>query len=90
MTSFSATDAKNKFGFVLDAAQREPVTITKQGRQVAVVLSQVDYERLVELESKALRAELVKGIESGDAGELDVARIIGKFANKEKRTPPGA
>jgi prevent-host-death family protein len=83
MTSFSATDAKNKFGVVLDAAQRAPVTITKQGRQVAVVLSQADYEHLVELETIALRAELVKGIESGDAGEFDVARIIGKVAKKK-------
>ena len=46
MKTFSALDAKNRFGQLLDAAQREPVTITKQGRPAAVMLSVGDYERI--------------------------------------------
>lgn len=50
MRSVSAKEAKDGFGALLDAAQREPVTITKKGRAVAVVLSKEDFERLEALE----------------------------------------
>jgi prevent-host-death family protein len=46
MQHLSATDAKQTFSALLDMAQREPVIITKQSREVAVVLSIQDYERL--------------------------------------------
>lgn len=46
MRYVSATDAKQRFAALLDAAQREPVTIRKQNREVAVVLSRADYERM--------------------------------------------
>jgi antitoxin Phd len=46
MRSFSATDAKQRLGEVLDAAQREPVVIRRQNRDVAVLLSPQDYDRL--------------------------------------------
>jgi len=34
----TATDAKNKFGQVLEMAQAEPVAIQKNGRDVAYVV----------------------------------------------------
>jgi prevent-host-death family protein len=46
MRYVSATDAKQRFAAILDAAQREPVTIKRQNREVAVVLSPADYRRL--------------------------------------------
>ncbi|KKB11488.1 hypothetical protein VE25_12340 [Devosia geojensis] len=46
MSTITATDAKNKFGQVLEEAQREPVRIQKNGRDVAVLLSAAEYERL--------------------------------------------
>jgi prevent-host-death family protein len=48
MSVINATDAKNKFGQVLDAAQSEPVRIQKNGRDVAVVVSADQYRKLVE------------------------------------------
>lgn len=45
MKTYTALDAKNRFGQLLDAAQREPVTVTKQGRASVVVMSIQDYER---------------------------------------------
>lgn len=47
MAEMTATDAKNKFGQVLDMAQAEPVRIQKNGRDVAVVLSAEQYAALV-------------------------------------------
>ena len=49
MRYVSATDAKQSFATVLDAAQREPVVIRRQKRDVAVILSMAEYEKLTRL-----------------------------------------
>jgi prevent-host-death family protein len=41
-----ATEAKNRLGAILDDAQREPIVTRRQDRDIAVVLSMADYERL--------------------------------------------
>jgi prevent-host-death family protein len=46
MRHVSASEAKQTLSAILDAAQREPVVIQKQRRDIAVVLSMRDYERL--------------------------------------------
>jgi antitoxin Phd len=46
MKIISASDAKNKFGQLLDMARTEPVRVQKQGRDVAVVLSPQEFQRL--------------------------------------------
>ena len=46
MKSVAATEAKNRLGAILDEAQREPIVIRRQNRDIAVVLSMADYERL--------------------------------------------
>ena len=49
MRSISATEAKQRLAALLDAAQREPVVIRRQNRDVAVVMSAAEYERLRDL-----------------------------------------
>jgi prevent-host-death family protein len=46
MKTVSATDAKQRFAALIDAAQREPVLIRRQDRDVAVVLSAEEYDRI--------------------------------------------
>jgi prevent-host-death family protein len=46
MKTVAATEAKNRLGAILDEAQREPIVIRRQDRDIAVVLSMADYERL--------------------------------------------
>lgn len=46
MQYISATDAKQRLAALLDAAQREPVVIRRQNRDIAVVLSPREYDRL--------------------------------------------
>ena len=46
MKSVSATDAKQRLAALLDAAQREPVVIRRQNRDVAVVMSAEEYDRM--------------------------------------------
>jgi antitoxin Phd len=52
--SWSVQDAKNRFSEVLEAARREPQTVTKHGRPAVVVLAAEEYDRLQHL--KALKA----------------------------------
>ena len=46
MRYVSASEAKQRLAALLDAAQREPVTIRRRNRDVAVVVSSADYQRL--------------------------------------------
>ena len=46
MRYVSATEAKQRFATLLDAVQREPVTIRRQNREVAVVISPKDFRQL--------------------------------------------
>ena len=46
MRYVSASEAKQRFAALLDTVQREPVTIRRQNREVAVVISPIDFRRL--------------------------------------------
>ena len=48
MAEMTATDAKNKFGQLLEMARTEPVRIQKNGRDVGVMLSPEQYAALTE------------------------------------------
>ena len=47
---FTAKEAKNNFGRLLEQAQRFPVAINKNGRKVAFVISQEDYSHYEDFE----------------------------------------
>ena len=47
MRTVSATEAKQRFGEVLDQVREGPVTIRKNGRDVAVILSPQEFDRRV-------------------------------------------
>ncbi len=49
MQVVSATEAKQTFAAVIDKAQREPVIIRKQNRDVAVIMSIEDYQRITRI-----------------------------------------
>lgn len=46
MQTVSATDAKQRLAALLDTAQREPVLIRRQNRDVAVIMSAEEYHRM--------------------------------------------
>jgi antitoxin Phd len=46
MKSVSATEAKQRLAALIDAAQREPVVIRRQNRDVAVIMSAQEYEKM--------------------------------------------
>jgi len=47
MLTISASQAREEFAEVIEASRREPVVIQRQQRDVAVVMSMDEYERLV-------------------------------------------
>lgn len=46
MKEVAATDAKERFGLLLEAAQQAPVRLTRRGRPIGVLMSPEQYERL--------------------------------------------
>ena len=50
--SITATDAKNRFAEMVDLARLEAITITRNERAVAIVLSPAEYSRLTQVEDK--------------------------------------
>lgn len=49
MAEMNATDAKNRFGQLLELARTEPVHVQKNGRDVGVMISPEQYKKFVEL-----------------------------------------
>jgi prevent-host-death family protein len=47
--NWSVQDAKNRFSEVVEAARREPQTVTKHGKPAVVVVAADEYERLQKL-----------------------------------------
>ncbi len=47
---WSVQDAKNRFSEVVEAARRNPQTVTKHGKPAVVVIDVAEYERLRRLE----------------------------------------
>lgn len=58
MKSITALEAKNRFGEVLEAAQRQPVSITRNGRPSVVVISAESYARRQRMARERLRQSL--------------------------------
>ncbi len=70
MITMAAREAKNRFGHLMDQAQQEPVTIEKNGRPVAVVLSIKEYQHSEQLKLAKLQQDLDEGVAQADKGEL--------------------
>jgi len=66
--AFAATEAKQKLGEIMDAAQKGPVVINKSGRPHVVMLSVETYSKLQEYEDSYWAAKAEEGIKSGFMG----------------------
>lgn len=70
LDTIAAAEAKTNFGALLDKAQRGPVTISKNGRPVAVLMSAEAFEEHQQAKLRVLRAEVEKGLEDMRAGRV--------------------
>jgi len=79
MQYVAATEAKQTFGAILDQVQREPVVIRRQNRDVAVLISPQDYQRLIRLnleEFQAFRAEVSRTAQERGLTEQELAEVL--------------
>lgn len=86
MKAATATEVKNRFGEFLDDAKAEPVIVNRNGRNVAVLMSWAEYERLSALEDAwwAARAEAAEA-EGGYLGpEKSKAALLDLLHEREK------
>jgi len=84
----SATEAKQRFAAILDAAQHEPIMVRRQKREVAVVLSPREYERLRALNLRELDEYCQRiGAQAAERGltEEKLAEILDDGDNETDR-----
>ncbi len=79
MESYTSTNAKREFGEVLIKSQQSPVSVTRNGKPIAVIVSDTEYQ---DLKRQLLVARLIEGERSGDAGILDIESIKLKARQK--------
>ena len=90
MRTVTSVEAQNRFGELIDNAQREPVTITRRGRAVAFVLSPEDMKDLLAIRQK--RGRIVSDFEAFfaatdsqiksdalDLSDADVQRMVNEL-----------
>ncbi len=79
MRSVTATEAKQNLGALLDSAQSEPVVIRRQKRDIAVVLSPREYDRLRAINTEEFKRFCDRiGAQAAEAGmtEAKLAEIL--------------
>lgn len=75
MQKFPSTEAKNKWGMIVDTALREPVAITSYGKPSLIVTSVQDYQEYQQLKLEKLKAEIREGIDAAERGEFSSYNI---------------
>ena len=71
MKVVTALEAKTRFGEVLEAAQRQPVSITRNGRPSVVMISAESYARRQRMARERLRQALHRAGEHAAAQGLN-------------------
>jgi prevent-host-death family protein len=94
--SVTSVEAQNRFGELIDAAQREPVSITRRGRTVAFVVSPADLEELIDARRGRVAAvaaydeylRRVSGRLSAEAAMLDDTAVAALVEEAHLEQPP--
>lgn len=87
MKTVTSVEAQNRFGELLDNAQREPVTITRRGRTVAFLLSPEDMkdllvirrqreQALADFEAFFARADAKLSKDAAKLTDTDISRLV--------------
>lgn len=79
MAKMTATDAKNRFGQMLELAQKEPVRIQKNGRDVGVVISPEEFAALEAIRSQStVRPRVREMLQKSVKDRASVYRALAK------------
>ena len=77
-----ATEAKTRFGYLIEQAQRAPINITKQGRRCAVILSPEDYDELINNQIKDVMSKASKQAKKNGLSEAKLSKILKDIDNE--------
>lgn len=83
MQAIASLEAQNRFGELLDTAQREPVLITRRGRPVSLVLSPVNDIAALQRQFARALSELAP-LRGSEAAE-ELARSMANLGEKAKQ-----
>lgn len=90
MKTITSAEAQNHFGFLLDTAQREPITITRRGRPVAYLFSPQEYEALTQgkgdISAHPSTTELLAAFR-GSGGGGGAARLVAERKAERQSDP---
>ena len=76
MQTFTANEAKTRFGEFLDLVQREPVQVTRHDRVVGVMVSVQDYEAMRVFYADRLRQTLRESAANAGLTEEKLAELL--------------
>ncbi|MFM1897748.1 MAG: hypothetical protein RLZZ385_2822 [Pseudomonadota bacterium] len=82
MQSFTANEAKTRFGEFLDCAQREPVQVLRHNRVVGVMVSAQDYEAMRAFYADRLRQNLQSSAAAAAAAGMTEEKLTELLADK--------
>lgn len=83
MEHLNATDAKRVFGELLIKAQIEPISISKNGKPIAVIVSDKEFHELETFKEQVLKLAIAEGL-----GDLNKSKIFSHksiFDNLQKK-----
>ena len=81
MQTFTANDAKTRFGEFIDLAQRAPVRVVRRDRVVGVMVSAQDYEAMRGFYANRLQQTLDQTATAAAAAGLTEATLDQLLAN---------
>lgn len=79
--TFTAKEAKNNFGRLLDEARRSPVAINKNGRKVAFVVSYEDYSHFEDVVDAYWGRKAMAAIKEGTIGLTKSKKLLNSLLN---------
>lgn len=76
MQTYTANEAKTRFGEFLDRAQRGPVRVMRHDRAVGVMVSAEDYEAMRAFYADRLQRTLQETATGAGLSEADLDRLL--------------
>lgn len=76
MLTYTANQAKTRFGEFLDQVQREPVQVLKRDRVVAVMVNAQDYEAMRRFYANRLQSCLAHNAEQAALPEAELSQLL--------------
>jgi len=76
MKTITSTEARQNFSAVISTVEESPVTISKQDKEVAVIISSTRYKELKKLEDILYGKAAELAIKEGFASDKEVSEIL--------------